>query len=121
MELPNFEPIASYDIELQHLYDLKSKLLELKKNIDYAGSWNLSFGFYLFNMKTDDVMHYDGYNNSRVYDVPVFVGSDEDMKRLLESLRKIDLYLYAKRQRHSKVYQVDSITNVIVYIDKCMK
>ena len=61
---------------------------------------NLSFGFILRNVETGELRYYhSSQNNSRCFDVPHLIRTEEDLERFLEELSLHDMLEYIRQQR----------------------
>ena len=80
---------------------------------------NLSFGFILRNVETGELRYYhSSQNNSRFFDVPHLIRTEEDLERFLEELSRHDMLEYIRQQRPDTKWVVHLLTNVTFYVNK---
>jgi hypothetical protein len=77
---------------------------------------NLSFVFILRNVETGQLRYYhSSQNNSRFFDVPHLIRTEEDLERFLEELSRHDMLEYIRQQRPDTKWVVHLLTNVTFY------
>jgi hypothetical protein len=80
---------------------------------------NLSFVFILRNVETGQLRYYhSSQNNSRFFDVPHLIRTEEDLERFLEELSRHDMLEYIRQQRPDTKWVVHLLTNVTFYVNK---
>jgi hypothetical protein len=80
---------------------------------------NLSFGFILRNVETGELRYYhSSQNNSRFFDGPHLIRTEEDLERFLEELSRHNMLEYIRQQRPGTKWVVHLLTNVTFYVNK---
>ena len=79
---------------------------------------NLAFSFIMRNTVTDELSVYYASNNTRLFELPGFVGGRADLDRVLEQLDREDVLEYARRQRPSSHFVIEAILGMNVYVNK---
>jgi len=80
---------------------------------------NVSFGFFLRHMETGELRYYhSSQNNSRFFDVPHLIRTEEDLERFLDELQGQDILEFIRQQRPDKKWVVHLLTNVTFYVNK---
>jgi len=80
---------------------------------------NVSFGFFLRHMETGKLRYYhSSQNNSRVFDVPHLIRTEEDLERYLDELQGQDILEFIRQQRPDTKWVVHLLTNVTFYVNK---
>ena len=75
--------------------------------------FNLAFGIILRNTETGALQyHHPSANNNLVLEQRFLVASAEDLDRLYEEIRNIDLLEWVRQQRPNSKWVVDLVTNV---------
>ena len=81
---------------------------------------NLSFGFILRNVETEELRYYhSSQNNSRFVYAPHLIRSEEDRDKLLADLSRHDMLEFIRQQRPDTKWVVQLLTNVtFFYVNK---
>ena len=80
---------------------------------------SVSFGFFLRHMETGELRYYhSSQNNSRFFDVPHLIRTEEDLERFLDELQGQDILEFIRQQRPDTKWVVHLLTNVTFYVNK---
>ena len=80
---------------------------------------NVSFGFILRHMETGELRYYhSSQNNSRLFDVPHLIRTEEDLETFLDELQGQDILEYIRQQRPDTKWVVHLLTNLTFYVNK---
>ncbi|XP_071787706.1 uncharacterized protein [Asterias amurensis] len=83
-------------------------------NLHCRAKVNISFGLVLRHSVTGELRYFhSSVNNARFFEVPFSIGSQVDLDRMLEELRRIDVVEFGRQQRPDTKWVVESITNII--------
>jgi hypothetical protein len=86
---------------------------------EYPFKINVSFGFILRHMETGELRYYhSSQNNSRFFDVPHLIRTEEDLEKFLDELQGQDILEYIRQQRPDTKWVVHLLTNVTFYVNK---
>jgi hypothetical protein len=80
---------------------------------------NVSFGFILRNVETEELRYYhSSQNNSRFFYVPHRIRTEEDLNKLLADLSRQGMLEFIYQQRPDTKWVVHLLTNVTFYVNK---
>jgi hypothetical protein len=70
-------------------------------------------------METDELRYYhSSQNNSRFFDVPHLIRTEEDLEKFLDELQGQDILEFIRQQRPDTKWVVHLLTNVTFYVNK---
>jgi hypothetical protein len=70
-------------------------------------------------METGELRYYhSSQNNSRFFDVPHLIRTEEDLERFLDELQGQDILEFIRQQRPDTKWVVHLLTNVTFYVNK---
>lgn len=110
-ELDNTATVCDIEKHLEHIISKQKHPFKV----------NLSFGFILTNVLTQEPIFYYASNNNRLLDSPVLVRSRDDIPSVLNNISKQDILEYCRQQRSSTKFVVTRVTNVLYYVNKIKK
>jgi hypothetical protein len=80
---------------------------------------NVLFGFILRHMETGELRYYhSSLNNSRFFDVPHLIRTEEDLEKFLDELQGQEILDYIRQKRPDTKWVVLLLTNVTFYVNK---
>ena len=109
-------PISSiYNFPLQDTFDVETlmqQVNEIYNTENKSFKLNLTFGLILQNRETKEYRFFKPYKNDEVFQRPVYVTNREDLKKLEQKLREMDVNNYVLTQRPNSKYIPTLVTNV---------
>ena len=109
-------PINSiYNFPLLHTFDVETlmqQVNEIYKNENHAFKLNLTFGLILQNRETKEYRFFKPYKNEEVFPRPIYVTKRDDLKKMENKLRELDVNQYVLKQRPNSKYIPTLVTNV---------
>jgi len=77
---------------------------------------NISFGFILKNIETQEKRYYYPSQNGFIFDQPLVVANEDDLQRVLQSVGEVDWIEYARKEKPNSKWQVAHLTNVAFHV-----
>jgi hypothetical protein len=109
-------PITSiYNFPLTHTFDvdtLMQQVNEIYHTENKSFKINLTFGLILRNRETKEYRYFKPYKNDEVFSRPLYVTNREDVKKLEQRLKELDVNSYVLNQRPNSKYIPTLVTNV---------
>ena len=94
-------PIADYTNPSEYLNTIRAASGRFKINV--------SFGFIIRSLTTDELRFYHPSNNTSLFDRPRLIANDVDYTNLLERVELQDAFDYARQQKPSSEWVVERI------------
>jgi hypothetical protein len=82
---------------------------------------NISFGFVLENILTDQLTYFYASKNNMLFDKPILVKNMIDLQAISGVLDQHDILDYCRLQRPNTTFVVAIVTNALFYVDKLKK
>ena len=89
--------------------EIDSKLTEVMMKYQRPIKINMAFGFILRKRDSNELKFYHPSNNTMLLDTPRLVSTPEDRQKLLDDVGREDALEYARQQRPSTNWTVESI------------
>lgn len=97
------------NLQIQHVFQDQTTVFRL----------NMSFGYVLRNNETSQLQYYHAsHNNSRLFEEPFLISNAQDLEKVYEQLRNLDILEWVRQKRPNSKWIVSWITNVCFYITK---
>ncbi len=71
-------------------HDLEQSLLEIYSSQTRAFKINLSFGFIMRHIETNQHRYFRPYGNQSVFDEPILISNMSDLRRVIAKLAELD-------------------------------
>ena len=105
-----------------YTFRLETPLDEMIKDVfkqqKTAFKMNLAFGFILRNSETGEVRYYYPSQNGFLYEEPVLISNEEDLKNLLQKVADTDWQEFVRRQKPNSKWRVSLLCNAALHIYK---
>ena len=109
-------PISSiYNFPLGHTFDvdtLMQQVNEIYNTENKSFKLNLTFGLILQNRETKEYRYFKPYKNQEVFPRPIYITNRNDLKKLEQKLKEMDVNTYVLNQRPNSKYIPTLVTNV---------
>jgi hypothetical protein len=109
-------PITSiYNFPLGHTFDVDTLMKQASEIYDMENKsfkLNLTFGIILQNRETKEYRYFKPHKNNEVFQRPIYVTNRNDMKKLEQKLKELDVNQYVLNQRPNSKYIPTLVTNV---------
>jgi hypothetical protein len=107
----NFPVDNSLDIDtmmkhLEYIYSQETKVFKI----------NISFGFILQNIETNEYRAFKAYSNNNVFEIPVVISKREDLEKLKQKMINMDLLQFISYQRPNTKFRLKLVTNIVYTI-----
>lgn len=82
----------------------------------------LVFGYILWNHETKNYRYFKPYNNTEIFDFPLYISKRRDFKKIEKKLQEIDICSYVMKDRPNTKWKFFAVTNVqffLYYSDSC--
>lgn len=88
------------------IYNLQQKAFRL----------NLVFGYILFNQELNEYRYFKPYQNSEIFDFPLYISKRKDLQNFERKLQEIDICSYVLKDRPNTKWRVVLVTNVTFFV-----
>lgn len=113
------QDLYNFRINTLNTEELNQQLTHIFQEQRNVFRLNVSFGFVLRNNETGETQYYHAsHNNGRLFDEPFLITNAQDMERLYDDIKNIDIMEWAKQKRPNSKWIVTWVTNVCFYVTK---
>ena len=96
--------------------DMRQHLDFIYENQQQSFKINLSFGFVLQHVDTEELRYFRAYSNDTILDVSFTVSTREDLEFLIQRLSEIDIMSEVTKNRPNIKWRLVLLTNVRYYV-----
>ena len=104
--------VYHYPLFLNSNNEIKLRLQETLLNYNNRIKINLAYGFALRNRITDELRFFHPSNNNMLFNAPMMIDNEDDHSKLLEDTEREDALEYARLQRPSTNWIVETLVCV---------
>jgi len=77
---------------------------------------NISFGFIINNVETQEKRYYYPSQNGFIFEQPLVVADEDDLQRVLQRVGEVDWTEYVREKKPNSKWQVALLTNVAFHV-----
>ena len=110
--------VNKYNFRLETLSGIEKLIHQVYWDQKYKGKWNISFGFILRDVITQEQRHFYSSANTQFFEKPRLVTSRPDLSDFIKEIEGLDILEWVRQQRPSTKYVVERITNMTVTVTK---
>lgn len=104
--ISNDFPIDELMVFVNKIYNLQTKTFRL----------NLVFGYILWNHETKNYRYFKPYNNTEIFDFPLYISKRRDLNKFEEKLQEIDICSYVMKDSPNTKWKFFAVTNVKFFL-----
>ncbi len=93
-------------------YDLGRSLIKIYERQTHAFKINLSFGFIMQHVETNEMRYFRPYDNQTVLDEPLLISDSSNLKKLIAKLTKMDVIREMSKARPDTKWRLVLLTNI---------